>query len=511
MSEILEFAINFTRKNKVYPTLIDLARAGHTRAAVREEFYNLETLLIEVAKEVDDILFDLNRHKVNTTPSKKKRFVITTAVIGADLNSEFYQSIKTYCKRNDAELNILISVNKATGHQILPLTLKEEKFVLSDTELNTNLFILGIRNSAAQADPITGLPRIGQRNGTFICPSPKQRLKFVATGPNRLPHAIMSTGAITKPNYIKSQLMVAKSAYMADNDHVMGAVIVELDKGGVFHFRQIQSDEKGGFVDLGRYYRKNKITKMAPSAFVLGDWHSGETDVDAVKAWLAVTDMVTPKSWIIHDGFSGNSISHHTVGKNIVKAKMAKHNELSLEKELNGYCKDLDMMVDKVGKVVIVKSNHDDFLDRYLDEGRYIADHENHRLALELATASIDGMDPLRYYYETIFKSKKAKNIQWLERDEDYSIAGIQLGAHGDKGANGARGSAVSLEAAYGNCVFGHSHTPEILRGAWCVGTTSKLKLSYNVGASSWFHTSCLVYPNGQRQLINSIDGKFTA
>ena len=65
-------------------------------------------------------------------------------------------------------------------------------------------------------------------------------------------------------------------------------------------------------------------------------------------------------------------------------------------------------------------------------------------------------------------------------------------------------------ENAYGLSVTGHAHTPEILRGAWQVGTTSKLNLDYTKGSpSSWFQTACLVYPNGSRQLISVVDGKW--
>ena len=88
-------------------------------------------------------------------------------------------------------------------------------------------------------------------------------------------------------------------------------------------------------------------------------------------------------------------------------------------------------------------------------------------------------------------------------------MANVELGAHGDKGANGARGSLHAMENAYGNSVSGHSHSPEILRGAWQVGTCSYLKLEYNQGPSSWLHSSCLLYPNGARQLINVIGGQW--
>jgi hypothetical protein len=121
----------------------------------------------------------------------------------------------------------------------------------------------------------------------------------------------------------------------------------------------------------------------------------------------------------------------------------------------------------------------------------------------------LDGGDPLKYGVE--MHGLKTNKVKCLMRDEDFKIARIQLGAHGDLGANGARGSLRAMEAAYGNSVSGHSHSPEILRGAWQCGTSSYLKLSYNRGPSSWMHSSCLVYPNGSRQLINSINGEWKA
>jgi hypothetical protein len=156
--------------------------------------------------------------------------------------------------------------------------------------------------------------------------------------------------------------------------------------------------------------------------------------------------------------------------------------------------------------VVVVKSNHDEFLDRYLRHGKYVEDSQNHRFALDLACALIDGKDPLQVGCE-MTGLNKFSNIKWLCRDQDYKIAGIQLGSHGDKGANGSRGSLRTMEAAYGSSISGHSHVPEIYRNAWSVGTSSLLRLSYVVGPSSWLHSSILVYSNGSRQIINAIEG----
>ena len=47
-------------------------------------------------------------------------------------------------------------------------------------------------------------------------------------------------------------------------------------------------------------------------------------------------------------------------------------------------------------EIVIVKSNHDEFLERYLREAKYANDPQNHRLSLDLAIALYEDYDPLR-------------------------------------------------------------------------------------------------------------------
>lgn len=510
MEEIEKYVITFAEVNNRYPTLLEFGQVGITRAMIRTAYGNIAAMKSELHPKLKDHIFDLEMDKRKSFKQSTKRFVITTAVIGGVVDKKFYKNIKAYCKDESAELIVLPSfVNNTTAPTLDPI-FKDDVVVLEDTLLNSNVFLLGIKNNAKGSDPITGLPRIGRRNGTFITASPKQRLKFVATGINKLAHALMSTGAITLPEYESKGLMTDKSSYMATHDHVMGAVILELDKDDTFHFRQIQADAHGSFVDLGTMYKNSKRIKMAPEAFIIGDWHSGESDPTVVKCWQDVTKTLNIPRWVIHDGISFNAANHHIVGKQLTLAKMAKNNLLSLEDELETYAEDLIMMSDLLKEVVIVASNHDEFLTTYLDEGRYVNEPHNHRISLDLAAAQIDGHNPIKYYMEEMLKLK-LKNVRWLERDEDYSIAGIQLGAHGDEGANGARGNANALENAYGDAVSGHSHTPQILRGSWVVGTTSYLQLSYNSGPSSWFHTSCLVYPNGMRQLINCLgEGKWT-
>ena len=516
--KILATYIKYVIKNKRYPTRDELSQfADISRDMVRSKFGNYDALKHEaiLSGELDNHILDvesLDSEYVKSTTKelrKYKRYVITTAVANCVVNEHFLASLKGFCKHEDATLIVIPSLLKGGGPKwTLDVSLKKEHIVFYDYHFNSNISILGLLNNSKSSDPTTGLPRLGRRNGSFICASPKQNLKIVATGVHKFPHAIMSTGAVTKPKYNGTGPMRGRQDYLAENDHVMGAIVLELDNNEVFHFRQIQADAENGFADLGSYYKGNKKTKYAPEAFVLGDWHSGETDWTVADAWFNVCHNTGVKELILHDAFNGLSINHHIKDKTITRAGLAANGKQSVEGELKGYLQDLKVALSVVKKVTVVESNHDQWLDDYLQKCCYKDEPGNLRIALELALAMYDGHDPQEYYVRT--NGLTTDRLCYLKRDESYKIAGIELGVHGDKGANGGSPSATSFENSYGDLIYGHSHTPNILRGAWCVGTSTPLQVGYNVGASSWFNTSCLVYANGNRQLINVIDSKWT-
>jgi hypothetical protein len=164
----------------------------------------------------------------------------------------------------------------------------------------------------------------------------------------------------------------------------------------------------------------------------------------------------------------------------------------------------------QVDSLEIVFSNHHEFLTKhYLPKGKYKNDPQNYRVAHKLALAMMDGKDPIRYACEELIGLKNPSKVVWLKRDEDRTVSGVQMGAHGDKGAHGSKGSKRTLEDAYGQMMHGHTHSPYIFRGVWCVGTTSHLRVGYNEGASGWVQSHGFVYPNGMRQLVNIFKGKW--
>jgi hypothetical protein len=236
-NEILDIALAITEKTKDYPTLEQLAAKKISRDKIRSNFGNLAGLYNEISNNTKEI-FDLARSAIRTPKLTKKRLVISTALTGSTVDKNMLNNIDAYCKEFNAELVVLVSVlNK---NMLLDPVLRGRNIVVQDHKINEKLNIIGIKNAAKSIDPVSGLPRVGQRNGSFIAPSPKQRLKYVATGVSVLPHALMTTGALTKPNYVVSNSLINKSDYIADYDHVMGAIIVEVESSSLFHFRQIQ-------------------------------------------------------------------------------------------------------------------------------------------------------------------------------------------------------------------------------------------------------------------------------
>lgn len=515
--KVLNTYLSAISKLKRYPTKADMIVLGCNREVIRDHFGSFERLKEYVAKNHPDALENVTEAQIrnpkklidlNKAIRDYKRFVITSAVEGGVVHESFRESIETYCKKNDAQLLIMPSGKSLEN---MDPELAGEHWVLQDTYLNSNLWLCSMKIPPKNAQPTDKLKRIGQRDGSLIAASPKQFLQFVAVGNERLAHAVMSTGAITLPNY-SSRTGISCTDYIANHDHVMGAIIVEIVDDSSYHFRQIQADEKGEFYSVGVKYSPNGSKKEAPVAMLWGDLHSGEVDQDAKRANFEIMDETEVDTVYVGDAFGGISINHHEEHDKIKRAILASQNKMNLGDEIKELCAELDEIASRphVKKVVIVDSNHHDFLSKhYLAEGKYIDEPQNYFLAHELVGAMGKGWNPLQYACEKIYGLKNSKKVVWLKIDEDDQVAGVQMGAHGHKGANGSKGSKRTLEEAYGEAMHGHTHSPYIFRGIFCVGTTSILRPGFNQGPSGWVHSSGNLYRNSMRELINSFNGNW--
>jgi hypothetical protein len=435
-----------------------------------------------------------------------KRFVITSYTLNAEVNHNFLGALNTYCKKENAQL--LVFPLKNGKEELVDESLKDVLFVTQDLDLNTNIRLLGLLNKASSYSQPTGLNRIGSRGQSCVVGGNMISISYVATAKGKLPHLVATPGSI---NDYKRPNVVQKKNYLDELDHKLGAMIIEIEDKHFFHQRHVEFNQKTkSFTDLGTEYSSRGIKKKYPSHLVLGDWHSGSTDTSASEVWESLTKSLKINTWVLHDAFDGDSINHHEANNSTKRAQKAEAGLLNLKEELNFFTKDIIGVSKTVKNLVIVKSNHDEFLNRYLSEMRYKDEPQNLLTAMKMHVAWIEHkIDPLMYGVSLL--DTPPKNIKWLKRDESYKVANIELGFHGDRGSNGMkRGSVNTFEQAYGKSILGHSHTPKISREVYIVGTTTSPFPDYGDGPNSWVQTSCLVYDDGTRQLLNIMNSKVT-
>lgn len=531
---IIKDYAEFINTNWEPPTYNDLEELGHTRSTIRHHFGNITKLHEQVLDsglitEVSTTsqLFGKNQK----IPSDKKRFIVTTAVADSKAHLGFIGSLKNYANLNNAQIVVLPCESKVNSFQndsavFDPIFFEDDIIVVDkDISLNDNIILRSIQISANQIKPITGLSRFGSREGSYIFASPKQFLEYVPSSKRGKNYAIMTPGACTIPNYMKDvRYMSKRLAYIADQDHTIGAIIVEIEDDKIFHFRQIQANSKGEFIDLGIKYSQDFVDDNIETTLIPGDLHGVNVDPEVLFAFTDDFKHLKVKNVVCHDIFDGVSISHHiiTPGKKSKRFKESPINDLLYDEALETFLTANYLLKTlKPVDLLIVKSNHDEVIDKWIDEARFIYEPQNYRAGLELAITKYDSdKDLLEKSMEmaaenllTEEESKEAKktieSFTFLKRDESIKISGVEIAAHGDLGQNGSRASMAQLEKIYGRCVIGHSHSGAIQRGVFRVGTFSKLDMGYNVGPTSWTHTAALLYEDGSCQLVNYVNGNF--
>ncbi len=423
-------------------------------------------------------------------------------------NYAFLESLEKYCETRNAELIILPTTGKnATQIELHPdLSWRKEVLWKRKKRLNSNIYISDMFVPPQNVDPASGRGRFVARDQTLIMAHPKQRFKAFPNSNFDLPKILLGTGAVTLPNYNEMN----HRGDAAKRDHVYGAIVVEVIDDKRFHFRNIRALANGKFVDLGvEFNRGRKPGKAHLEALVLGDAHTGDTDPNVRKANYEMIEEYHPRRLVLHDFFNGHSVNHHDWGKLVtmvqeVYMKGRAELKIELEQDYEELCSLAKAMKGK--EIIIVASNHNEFLDKYLEAVRLKDDPLNAYLAAQLMAKMMEGKNPVEEGLKSV--GKIPKNVTFLRRDEDYKVLGWQLASHGDRGMAGGRGSMTAREFANGKSITGHSHVPEILRDTFVVGTSTYLNLPYTKGSpSAWMNTDAMLWDIGTVQLVNVIYG----
>lgn len=452
-----------------------------------------------------------------------KRFVVTTAQNATPVNEPFLKALHTYCRENHAELVVIpIRYRNPTSRwsasqQNLEVWAEEVTPYLYNgrKRLCRNLVLLGdIKTLPTAARPLQGFEGI-THGESGILGHTKLALTTIATPHGHLPKIMTTTGAVTNRNYTDS-----KAGKKGEFHHVFGAVVVEVSGAERFHLRHVNAAEDGSFIDLDKHYSPDGTVSPAPPAIalIMGDTHVQFVDPKVVSATFGpkgIVERLQPQHLVWHDLLDGYSMNPHNFQDPF--AAIAKHRGGldDVEAEVNRAIEFLRKH-SKGRRAYVVASNHDDFFRRWMVSHDWKTAPVNAQFYLQTALAMADSakladygasyVDPFTYWVKQALD--KTDSIHCLAPDESCMLGGIECGFHGHRGPNGARGSVLNLSRIGVKVISGHGHSPGIEGGHYRVGTSTLLKLDYNIGPNSWLNTHGVIYANGKRALINIIDGE---
>lgn len=444
---------------------------------------------------------------------KKKKFIITWAQNNTPVHEAFISNIEAYANKIDASIHVIAGryknptsifsdYNESWSSRII------QYLDANRHEIHKYMWIMSdVKIQPTAINPITGLQGFAGIN-SCIFGSPKVHLEMIPVLQDCVPKIMMTSGACTKKNYTDS-----KAGKKGEFHHTLGFVIVEIENDDVFYSRQVTADSNGNFHDLYYYANYSKgistITEINKiSAIVLGDIHYGQHDETIISQTLNLMKRLNPENVILHDVFDGLSINHHEADDPFIQFKKEINGTNSLKNEISEMLNGLESFKDY--NVIIVRSNHDDFLDRWLKntDWRKTNTMKNSIEYMEYSFILLKNDAPHGIIPYLI--NQKYPKIKTLSRNDSLIINGWEVGQHGDMGSNGSRGSLLQFRKLNTKIIVGHYHSPERKDNALAVGTSTKLRVNYNQGPSSWLHSHVIIHTDGTAQHINFLNGKFT-
>jgi len=460
---------------------------------------------------------------------KPARYVVTSAQNSTPIHRNGFRSLLTYCKTNDAQLLVIPYRYKnptsiwsraardsdVWATELLPYLIDERVF------MNANLILLAdIMTQPTAMNPLEGFETITGPQSAIIG-HPKLALLTIPTPQERLPKILTTTGSITKKNYIPS-----KAGKKGEHHHTFGACVVEVENEQRFHIRQLNMRSDGSFCDLLREYDGDAVRKYERvAALVMGDTHVNTVDPSVVSATFtnpgSIVGTLRPEYLVWHDVHDGTAGNHHERGRMFHEYVKRSANQSDVGLEVRRTCEFIERYTPDKTKNIIVPSNHNDFLREWVENTDPRRDPQNLAFWAETVLAilraentrwtpgGVSVQDPFAYWGKRFLKRVAARTT-FLRRDQPFEIRGIEVGFHGDRGLNGARGNRNAFGKIGVKSIIGHGHSPGIGDGCYQVGTNSVLNMTYAAGSpSGWLHTDAVIYPNGKRSLINIIDGRW--
>lgn len=519
-----------------FPTLADVAReVGYTIGSLRNR-------VAGIRKSGKPKLIDRYGMRCKPVPTTNdlgpvRRYILTAAQDGDDtkLHTEFWANLLAYAAHVGAEVMVgPFTYNKAvfTDHEARNGVFHPDLqpyLHWDQADLGPIVFCAEMNTLPTATDPLSGLEAYtGRKWGVF--PHAKIALITVPTLVGAMPKQIMTTGCVTQPNYIRK-----KAGLKAQFHHCIGATMVEIDAENRVFCRQINATSDGAFQDLDAIVRDGAVTHQhRVEAIGWGDIHKPKLDpVVAMASWgidldagvmkpgRSMIDVLKPRYQFFHDLLDFAARNHHRIKDHRFRFAMIHRGTDIVEDEVRITARFLRQAERDFCESVIVFSNHDDALGRWLDTADFREDPANARFFLRCQLARYDaiarGDQDHNIFREALAWSddRDLAGITFVDDNQSFltcqASGGIENAMHGHRGINGARGSAKGYLKTSVRTNRGHDHSPSIHGGTMTAGLSGLMDQGYNRGLSGWMHTHILTYPNGKRTLVTMWDGRWRA
>jgi hypothetical protein len=449
------------------------------------------------------------------------RFVFTTAQNNTYVHAGFFESLTRFCEDKGAQLVVSTITYNKSGFQngtkeddelwFDPLI---EPFVINDSRVVTNglVFCGELDILPTAVSPLSGFENYTQE-ASGIIPHTKMQMQSLPRMKGEPERFMYTTGSVTLRNYIQR-----KAGQKAEFHHVFGALYVEVDAEGTWFVRQLVADEQGVFHDLTKRYSPTDVTEAPVVAVTWGDIHMEKLDPQVFEAAWGDNSMLTelnPSYQFIHDLTDFRARNHHNIDDPFFLAEMHVKGQGNVERDLHRCGAFLQHITRFGNQAVVVESNHDQALTRWLKTVDIRKDPENaeffHRASMMMHMNIKHGKPFNVFQWAVTADGLIPSHTIFLLEDDSFVVKGIEQGMHGHRGPNGARGNPRGFRSIGRKVNIGHMHSAGIFDGVYVAGVSGLLDMDYNKGPSSWSHSHILTYANGKRTIVTMKKGKWRA
>lgn len=366
---------------------------------------------------------------VAARPGRIYRWILTAAQDDTDAHPRFLTNLKAYAGFLNAALVVAgftYQKIRHTDRATLAGTYRpelQEYLRFDPLECGPVIFFANINILPTASRPLTGMQTYS-RGRDAVFPHAKVAYETVPQMPGAFVPSVMTTGAVTLPNYIEK-----KAGQKAEFHHVLGATIVEIDAAGAAHCRQITATPDGSFQDLDRLVRDGQVSVgHRVEAVTYGDIHTPSVQDDVMEAlWGrnadSMIEALRPRFQFLHDLLSFENWSRHVKDDALHHQLMAQKGMSEMLWHIRRGRDFLRQTEREFCKTYVIAANHNDRLEQWCKAPSDRRDAENYRFWLECQLAMMNAIAEDREDFDV---------LEWALRNEDSrQLDGIEFPRRG--------------------------------------------------------------------------------